>query len=196
MKTCCDAGYTYVASLNKCVSLVSAANMMDPVDCPCCPPGNVYVDQDGFFIGNDPMYPGFYGVRHQVSNPAPLTGIASTCANVVNGAWAIPTTNDPVTCPCCQPNQWYNNTAGMCVDLKGVLYDPVPCITCICPDPPPPPPPCETCSAGTLPIHFHFRDDVKHCTNCKKDIGEPDLKPFTGFIADKLIAPIIKFIRR
>ncbi len=194
MTTCCPTGYIYCVSKGGCYTNNSCTGSNVPAeDCPCCPIGNVYVDQDGYFIGNDPSYSS-YGLRVHVSNPSPLTGIAGTCVTIVNGAWAIPSGANTSICPCCSPGQWYNNTLGLCIDTTGKRHDPVPCIECVCTDPPPPPE-CPTCSGGTLPVTFQYNENVKNCTNCTPE-GETNLSPFKAFIADRLIAPIINFIRR
>lgn len=168
-----------------------ASNVVDPSECLCCPKGSTYVDQDGYFMQGDPTKSG-YGTRMQLSNPAPFTGLTGVCVSIVNLAWGIPTGVEPSTCPCCMPSStdWYNSMEGKCTDVSGALYDPIPCIPCICIDPPPPPD-CETCNKPSGDhISFDYNPFVKNCTDCAPQNFElPDDCKLNAFMPYFIIIP-------
>jgi len=159
----------------------------------CCPQGLNYIDPTGMF------YNQYIGAMMQVLTwtGGAVTDVYDKCAITQAAPMAYGDAYDPSDCPCCPQGYTYRTNMGTCVsnlDMK-TLIDPVPCIVCICPDPPEPEP-CETCSPETLPITFSFNDNISNCEHCKKDLDEPNLSPYKSFIADRLIAPLLNFIRK
>lgn len=159
----------------------------------CCPQGLNYVDATGMF------YNPYVGAMMQVLtwNYGAVTDCYDKCVVTQAAPAAYGPASEPTDCPCCPPGYAYRTTEGACistVDMKTRL-DAIPCIVCDCPEPPDPPL-CDTCSPETLPITFSFNNNIKNCEHCNPDLEEPNLTPFASFIADRLIAPIINFIRK
>jgi len=179
----------------------------------CCPDPTdsfgsgplTYVDPSGYFFN---MHTGTYMLLLLYNYSDPTTGqiytksdIFGKCIRTQSNPTGYGPMYDPIDCPCCPDNYQYvtiiNHTTGpmgTCASIATVgpvtYTEPIPCISCVCPDPPPPPV-CESCEQSSgQPINFSFRSDVKQCKDCiPQDFILPNDAKFTCFAPYFLILP-------
>ena len=117
----------------------------------CCPEGYTY-------LGITPNYPN--GICQTFNAPYSYT--------------------DPIDCPCCPDNYYYDNIRNGCYSSISPLSKDsvasIPCITCVCQDPIVPE--CGPCGSTGVPINYTFNFFTKACTDCKPDasVGGPNCK--------------------
>ena len=157
----------------------------------CCPTGYIYIDNSGYYEDD---ITGLTMIVNSYASTPTFDQCLGKCGLFHNHAFAD-TLADGEECQCCPTGYTLNVKTNKCIGpVASDIVDPIPCILPPC-MPPPLPLVCESCDIETLPINFSFDENKKNCTNCNVQ-GLPDLTPFGSFIADKIISPLINFIRR
>lgn len=192
MNTCCPPDYYYNGA-GCCANGAICSNIsqtIPTVACGCCPEGYLFIDQSGYY---DDVVTGNTLIVNTVFSSPTFLECVGKCGLFRNHAYVSSLISN-IECPCCPTAYSYDAKSGMCSDGKGSMVNTVSCIPIICPDEVIPDP-CPTCTNGTLPITFTYNQDVKNCINCIP-LGDMVTRPFTKFIADILIDPIVNFFRK
>lgn len=166
----------------------SSNEVTDPINCPCCPVGYIYIDENGQY--NDP------GVGTGTITNTDPTPFYNTCIATLNRGWAVPSGQEPVTCSCCPDGYTYSSFLGYCIgaSLKDTTSA-IPCLACNCTSAPAFE--CNTCGTAGERIVFQYSYNTKYCTDCIPDDGQLTKNgKLNCFLPAQFISPAINFTLR
>jgi hypothetical protein len=155
----------------------------------CCPIGNIYIDIAGHYddVG--------FGTG-TVVNPPGIAGCIRPGINAAGQVMVLGEPSSPLDCPCCPVGYRYSSFKHVCMttSVPYQVAEPVPCITCVCPDPDPFV--CEECE-GSAGVHIAFRFNFhrRNCVDCEPQNDEGPTGPIECFIPGNYLDPIIANFR-